>query len=149
MTNSYLQRKPRSKGKEIREAYIDAVDGLADLLEAIKKASKKGSSSLSMVEKIKVDSPHKALNYCLQSGAGVVAKRWMMINQEHMKELKLCASQLAFVHDELQFEVATLTHAQDLCSSLVLALQKLESTTTCASGSTQKQPPEKNWSEVH
>ena len=31
--------------------------------------------------KITVDSPHKALNYLLQSGAGVVAKQWMLINQ--------------------------------------------------------------------
>ena len=37
-----------------------------------------------------------------------------------MKELQLCASQLAFVHDELQFEVDP-SHAQDLCSSLVLS----------------------------
>ena len=37
-----------------------------------------------------------------------------------MKELELCASQVAFVHDELQFEVEP-THAKDLCSSLVLS----------------------------
>jgi DNA polymerase I-like protein with 3'-5' exonuclease and polymerase domains len=37
-----------------------------------------------------------------------------------MQELQLCASQLAFVHDELQFEVDP-SHAKDLCSSLVLS----------------------------
>ena len=36
------------------------------------------------------------------------------------KKLQLCCSQLAFVHDELQFEVDP-KHAQDLCSSLVLS----------------------------
>ena len=45
-----------------------------------------------MVEKIDVDSPHKALNYLLQSGAGVIAKRWMVINQDHIKELNYAAS---------------------------------------------------------
>ena len=110
----------KKKGKDIRAAYVDAVEGLAELLEAIKKASERGFIKSIDGRKIKVDSPHKALNYCLQSGAGVVAKRWMVINQQHMKELQLCASQLAFVHDELQFEVDP-THAQDLCSSLVLS----------------------------
>ena len=33
----------KRKGKEIRAAYVEAVDGLGDLLEAIKKASGKGS----------------------------------------------------------------------------------------------------------
>ena len=110
----------KRKGKEIRAAYVEAIEGLGDLLEAIKKASEKGFVKSIDGRKIMVDSPHKALNYLLQSGAGVVAKRWMVINQDHMKELQLCASQLAFVHDELQFEVEP-THAQDLCSSLVLS----------------------------
>ena len=110
----------KRKGKEIRNAYVEAVEGLGELLEAIKKASEKGSIRSIDGRQIEVDSPHKALNYLLQSGAGVVAKRWMVINQDHIKELNLCCSQLAFVHDELQFEVDP-THAQDLCSSLVLS----------------------------
>ena len=42
----------------------------------------------------------------------------MVINQETMKEVGICASQLAFIHDELQFECAP-EHANDLCTSLV------------------------------
>ena len=115
--------KAKKKGKEIRSAFIDAVDGLGPLLEAIKKAAEKGSIRSLDGRKIAVDSPHKALNYLLQSGAGVIAKRWMVINQDHIKELKLCCNQLAFIHDELQFEVDP-KHADDLCSSLVLAATK-------------------------
>lgn len=110
----------KRKGKEIRAAYVDAVEGLGTLLEAIKKAAEKGSIKSIDGRKIAVDSPHKALNYLLQSGAGVIAKRWMVINQDQIKELQLCCSQLAFVHDELQFEVDP-KHAKDLRSSLVLA----------------------------
>jgi DNA polymerase I-like protein with 3'-5' exonuclease and polymerase domains len=110
----------KRKGKEIRAAYIDAVEGLGDLLEAIKKASEKGFIRSIDGRQIAVDSSHKALNYLLQSGAGVVAKRWMVINQDHIKELKLCCSQLGFIHDEIQFEVEP-EHAKDLCSSLVLS----------------------------
>jgi DNA polymerase I-like protein with 3'-5' exonuclease and polymerase domains len=108
----------KRKGKEIRQAYIDAIEGLGSLLEDIKKASERGFVKSIDGRKILVDSPHKALNYLLQSGAGVVAKRWMLINHTNVKQLNLCCSQLAFVHDELQFEVDP-THANDLCSSLV------------------------------
>jgi hypothetical protein len=31
-----------------------------------------------------------------------------------MKNVGICASQLGFIHDELQFEVCTRAHAQDL-----------------------------------
>ena len=110
----------KRKGKEIRAAYIEAVEGLEELLQAIKKASEKGFIRSLDGRKIAVDSSHKALNYLLQSGAGVVAKRWMVINQQHIKELNLCCSQLGFIHDELQFEVEP-KHAEDLCSSLVLS----------------------------
>ena len=108
----------KRKGKEIRSAYISAIDGLADLLAAVAKAADKGFIKSFDGRKIKVDSPHNALNYLLQSGAGVIAKRWMVINQHTIKEAQICCSQLAFVHDELQFECAP-EHTNDLSTSLV------------------------------
>jgi hypothetical protein len=39
MTNFFHPRKAKKKGKEIRAAYIDAIDGLDKLLDGIKKAS--------------------------------------------------------------------------------------------------------------
>ena len=108
----------KRKGKEIRAAYIEAVEGLGDLLEAIKKAAERGFVHSIDRRKILVDSPHKALNYLLQSGAGTVAKQWMLINKDTINNVGICCSQLAFVHDELQFECDP-AHAKDLCSSLV------------------------------
>ena len=111
-------RKAKSKGKEIREAFVSAIDGLAELLAAIKKASAKGFIKSIDGRKILVDSQHKALNYCLQSGAGVVAKRWMVINDKIIKQKELKCNQLAFIHDELQFECHP-QHAEYLSTSLV------------------------------
>ena len=111
-------RKAKSKGKEIREAFVSAIDGLAELLAAIKKASAKGFIKSIDGRKILVDSQHKALNYCLQSGAGVIAKRWMVINDKIIKEKELQCNQLAFIHDELQFECHP-QHAEYLSTSLV------------------------------
>ena len=93
--------KAKKKGAEIREAFVSAIPGMADLLEAIDAASKRGFVRSIDNRKINLDSPHKALNYLLQSGAGVIAKRWLVINNETIHQTKLCASQLAFIHDEL------------------------------------------------
>ena len=110
--------KAKKKGAEIREAFVAAIPGMAELLEAIDIASKRGWVSSIDGRKITLDSPHKALNYLLQSGAGVIAKRWLVINHETIHQTKLCASQLAFIHDELQFECSK-EHAEDLSTSLV------------------------------
>ena len=113
------EAKAKKKGKEIREAFVDAIDGLAELLEAVKqKASQAGFLNSIDGRRIYVDSPHKALNYLLQSSAGVIAKRWMVINQDTIKQTELCASQLAFIHDELQFECDP-GHVSELRTSLV------------------------------
>lgn len=110
----------KRKGKEIKEAFIDAIDGLGDLLADIKKVSEQGYIKAIDGRKVIVDSPHKALNYLLQSSAGIIARRWMVINYQNIKELNLCCSQLGFIHDELQFECSP-EHAADLSTSLVVS----------------------------
>jgi DNA polymerase I-like protein with 3'-5' exonuclease and polymerase domains len=138
----------KRKGKEIRAAYVEAIEGLGDLLEAIKKASEKGYIRSIDGRQIAVPSPHKALNYLLQSGAGVVAKRWMIINQDHIKELNLCCSQLGFIHDELQFEVEP-KHAKDLCSSLVLSSTEAGEYYNIRCRIDAEATTGNNWSETH
>lgn len=92
----------KKKGAEIRDAYVAAIDGLDKLLKAVKQAGAKGSIKSIDGRKISVDSPHKALNYLLQSGAGVVAKRWMVLCNDGL--VLPHTHQLAFIHDELQWE---------------------------------------------
>ena len=142
------ETKAKSKGKEIREAFISAIDGLAELLEAIKEASKKGFVRSIDGRKITVDSPHKALNYLLQSGAGVVAKRWMVINDDTIKQTGLCAAQLAFIHDELQFECHP-DHANDLSASLVYSAAAAGEYYKLRIPIEAEAKQGKDWSEVH
>ena len=142
------ETKAKSKGKEIREAFVSAIDGLAELLEAIKEASKKGFVRSLDGRKILVDSPHKALNYLLQSGAGVVAKRWMVINDETIKQTGLCAAQLAFIHDELQFECHP-EHANDLSTSLVYSAAAAGEYYNLRLPIEAEAKQGKDWSEVH
>jgi DNA polymerase I-like protein with 3'-5' exonuclease and polymerase domains len=103
--------KAKEKGAEIRAAYVAAIDGLGDLLTAVRQAGERGSIKSIDGRKVAVDSPHKALNYLLQSGAGVVAKRWMLIADR--ENIYSHTHQLAFVHDELQYET-TPDNANDL-----------------------------------
>ena len=114
------QSSAKKKGTEIRAAYIDAIEGLGELLQAIKKAAERGFIKSIDGRKIAVDSPHKALNFCLQSGAATIAKRWMLENHKTMNTVGICASQLAFVHDELQYECHP-EHAENLRTSLEYA----------------------------
>ena len=138
----------KSKGKEIRDAYIEAIPGLDDLLAAIRKASERGFVKAIDGRKVLVDSPHKALNFCLQSSAGVVAKRWLLINQQTINETKLCCSQLAFVHDELQFECAP-EHAKDLSTSLVYSAAAAGEYYKLRIPIAAEAKQGTNWSEVH
>jgi len=95
------EAQARSKGKEIRKAYIDAIPGLKELLEGVHKASERGFLYGLDNRRILVDSRHKSLNYLLQGSSAILAKRWMVLANDNIFKT---ARQLAFVHDELQFE---------------------------------------------
>jgi DNA polymerase I-like protein with 3'-5' exonuclease and polymerase domains len=91
----------KRKGQEIRKAYVDAIEGLSDLLKAVKRAAERGFVRALDGRKLSVDKGHIALNYLLQGSAATIAKRWMLIANENLPET---TRQLAFIHDELQFE---------------------------------------------
>ena len=113
--NSLQPKEARKKGQEIREAYVSAIEGLADLLGAVSHKATQGHIMACDGRRVLVDSPHKGLNYLLQCSAGVVAKRWMVIAND-LVQVK--ASQLAFVHDELQYECE-----QDYADTLLETLE--------------------------
>ena len=95
------ENEAKKKGKEIREAYVAAIPGLKELLEAVHKASERGYVLGLAHRHILCASRHRSLNYLLQGSAAIIAKRWMVLTHENLPPT---ARQLAFVHDELQFE---------------------------------------------
>ena len=98
---SLSENKAKKKGKEIREAYVAAIPGLKELLEAVHKASERGYVRGLDNRHILCDSRHKSLNYLLQGSSAIIAKRWMVLAHG---SLATTARQLAFIHDELQYE---------------------------------------------
>jgi DNA polymerase I-like protein with 3'-5' exonuclease and polymerase domains len=102
--NSLQPKEAKKKGQEIRKAYVSAIEGLSDLLGAVAAKSANGFLLACDGRRVLVDSPHKGLNYLLQCGAGIVAKRWMTIANDLFAQNNIHTKQLAFIHDELQFE---------------------------------------------
>ena len=92
----------KKKGAEIRQAYMDAIPGLEKLVTAVKSKAESGYINLCDGRRCSVDGSHKALNYLLQGSAGIVAKQWMVIANNTF--INNNAHQLAFIHDELQWE---------------------------------------------
>ena len=88
------------KGKEIRKAYMDAIPGLKDLVDAAKKVSESGKIRAIDGRYINVDKGHKSLNFLLQSSAAVIAKRWLLITESWLKSIEATYERYAFVHDE-------------------------------------------------
>lgn len=145
---SLSPNKARKKGAEIRQAYMDAIPGLQKLVEATKRSSDRGYLKAIDGRKINVDSPHKALNYLLQSSAGVIAKRWMVLTHDciHLNNIK--ANQLAFVHDELQFETLP-EYIDDLKFTLLWAAQSAGEYYKLRVPIAADAKSGLNWSEVH
>ena len=93
-----------------------------------------------------VDSPHKALNYLLQCSAGVIAKRWMLIANDAIHNVH--THQLAFVHDELQYETAP-EYAQILMDVLENSAKLAGEYYNLRCPIAAEAKTVKNWAEVH
>jgi DNA polymerase I-like protein with 3'-5' exonuclease and polymerase domains len=136
----------KKKGTEIRQAYMDAIPGLEKLVTAVKSKAEFGYINLCDGRRCSVDGSHKALNYLLQGSAGVIAKRWMLINHDNTREL--CCSQLAFIHDELQFECDP-GHVDRLRTSLVRSAEEAGEYYNLRIKIEAEAQQGNNWSEVH
>jgi len=110
----------KKKGAEIRQAYMDAIPGLEKLVTAVKSKAESGYINLCDGRRCAVDGSHKALNYLLQGSAGIVAKQWMVHTHNVINQCEIKAHQLAFVHDELQFECPP-EYADTLSSALTIS----------------------------
>ena len=141
-------KQAKIKGKEIQEAFIAAIPGLDQLLSAVKAKGESGKINAIDGRPVVVGSPHKSLNCLLQASAAVIAKRWLLINHQQVQELNLNANQLAFVHDELQFETHP-DHVNDLCSSLVLSAARAGEYYSCRIPIAAEAASGPNWGETH
>ena len=137
--------KARAKGKEVRAAFVAAIPGLSELLQAVKKRSATGTIMAIDGRKIYVDSQHKSLNYLIQGSSASLAKRWLLITHENLPPT---AHQLAFVHDELQYECKE-EDVEDLKFLLELSAAQAGEYYNLRIPIAAEAKSGANWSEVH
>ena len=142
------ETQSKRKGKEIRKAFVDAIPGLSDLLKAVKRAAERGYVRGLDGRHCSVDKGHVALNYLLQGSAATIAKRWMVLTHEHLSPMELRCNQLAFIHDELQFE-SNPNDVDDLKSLLVLSATEAGEYYKLRLPIAAEAKSGKNWAEVH
>ena len=135
------------KGKEIRKAYVDAIEGLSDLLKAVKLAAERGYVRAIDGRYIGVDKGHKALNYLIQGSAATLAKYWMVL-ANYAASPHNHTHQLAFVHDELQYET-TPDYAEDLKFLLELTAKQAGEHYKLRIPIAAEAKSGSNWAEVH
>ena len=137
--------KAKRKGKEIRKAFVDAIPGLSDLLQAVKRAAERGYVRGLDGRNISVDKGHVALNYLLQGSAAIIAKRWMVVADEQLDDH---SHQLGFIHDELQYETIPAS-VNDLKFLLELTAVQAGEYYNLRLPIAAEAKSGKNWAEVH
>ena len=140
------EKEARKKGREIYEAYMDAIPGLKKLVTAVKSKAESGYINLCDGRRCYVDGSHKALNYLLQGSSGVLARRWLLMAYENSKQLS--RAPLAFVHDELQYECDP-AHADELAKILESSAAEAGEFYNLRLPIAAEAKIGMNWSEVH
>ena len=139
------ETQSKRKGKEIRKAFVNAIEGLSDLLKAVKRAAERGYVRGLDGRNISVDKGHVALNYLLQGSAAIIAKRWMVLADA---QLDSHSHQLGFIHDELQYETIPAS-VNDLKFLLELTAVQAGEYYNLRLPIAAESKSGKNWAEVH
>jgi DNA polymerase I-like protein with 3'-5' exonuclease and polymerase domains len=93
------------EGKQILQRFLDATPSLKRLREKVERMATKGTLPGIDGRLLHIRSQHSALNTLLQGAGAIVSKYWLLEIYEEVRRRKIEAHQVAWVHDELQFEV--------------------------------------------
>jgi len=96
-----------ARGKELKSRFLKELPALDKLIKAVtSKATDKGYLLGLDKRKLRVRSPHSSLNLLIQSAGALLCKQWLIEIDNELKRRKLHGKcrQVAWVHDEVQFE---------------------------------------------
>lgn len=98
--------KGAKEGAQLKARFLKKLPALANLIERVQQASKRGYLVGLDGRRLKVRSEHSALNVLLQSAGALICKQWMVEFDKALKDKGLSEScqQVAWVHDEIQLE---------------------------------------------
>jgi DNA polymerase I-like protein with 3'-5' exonuclease and polymerase domains len=111
------------QGKKLIDNFLNNTPSLKKLKEKVERLSSKGCLTGLDGRKIWIRSEHAALNSLLQSAGAIIAKKWICIVHEDLKEEKLWYKQVLWSHDELQIETRP-EDAERVGQIVVAAAQK-------------------------
>jgi DNA polymerase-1 len=106
------------RGNSVSKAFLEGITGLKDLKkDLVAQAEAQGFIVAIDGRKLHVKSPHVTINQALQGGGAVACKMWMLeldlLLQGHYALTRdVDYGQMAWVHDELQFEHREEAHGQ-------------------------------------
>jgi len=98
--------KGAKEGKVIKNKFLKKTPALKKLRDAVSHAAETRGYIRGLDGRIiPIRHAHAALNTLLQSAGAIICKRWYVLIQQAINELKLDATIVAFVHDEVQIVV--------------------------------------------
>ena len=143
--------KGAKEGQILIDKFLKATPALKKLREAVSKAISQRPYLIGLDgRRLHIRSEHAALNTLLQSAGAIIAKRWLVeINLELTKRgLDSKVKQIAWIHDEVEFEVPTelAKEVEDICIDCARKAGEYFSF-KCPIGAEARSG--NNWSEVH
>ena len=93
------------EGKLLQKKFYQANPSLKTLKDKVEDASQRGYIFGLDKRKLKIRSIHKGLNTLLQSAGALICKQWILNIDQAIREEKLDAYIVAWVHDEVQIAV--------------------------------------------
>jgi len=103
------------KGKQLKDNYDHAVPAFSTLKRNLKTAAKRGHIKALDGRKLRVRSEHRCLSQLLQSAGAIVAKQWVMMTYDKIKEKygdKVFI--MGWIHDEMQIACISKGIAHDV-----------------------------------
>ena len=98
--------KGSSEGRKIKNKFLKKLPALKYLKDAVSKAAKERGWIKGLDGRvIPIRHSHAALNTLLQSAGAIICKTWYVYVARALKEAKLDAQIVAFIHDEVQILV--------------------------------------------
>jgi len=93
------------EGQQLLDNFLNNTPKLATLISKVKRLHNKYGYLTGLDgRRVMTRSDHSALNTLLQSCGAIIAKQWCVTLHDKIREHKLDAKLVAFVHDELQFD---------------------------------------------
>lgn len=97
--------KGAAQGRAMKEAFAQANPAFKTLMRKLKQAVEKRGCLFGLDGRKLTVRGHAHLNLLLQSAAALIAKKWVQLVDQQIKQEGLDAFVVAFVHDEIQVAV--------------------------------------------